>query len=67
MDFFYLMFQKQVKVLLNGYGMGRYKKDEVYVIVKKDLQILFDYLEVKLFVMGQEFIFVDVLVFGYLV
>ena len=66
-NFFFPMFQKQVKVLLNGHGMGRHKKDEVYAIAKKDLQTLSDYLEAKPFFMGQEPTQVDASVFGYLV
>lgn len=65
-DFFYSMLQKQTKASLNGHGMGRHKKDEVYVIAKKDLQTLSDYLEAKPFVMGQEPTLVDASVFGYL-
>ena len=60
------MFQKQLKASLNGHGMGRHKKDEVYAIAKKDLQTLSDYLETKPFVMGQEPTQVDASVFGYL-
>lgn len=65
-DFFYSMLQKQTKASLNGHGMGRHKKDEVYVIAKKDLQTLSDYLEAKPFIMGQEPTLVDASVFGYL-
>lgn len=65
-DFFFTIFQKQSKTLLNGHGMGRHKKEEVYAIAKKDLQTLSDYLEAKPFVMGQEPTLVDASVFGYL-
>jgi len=64
--FLFPVFQKQSKALLNGHGMGRHKKDEVYAIAKKDLQTLSDYLEAKPFVMGQDPTQVDASVFGYL-
>lgn len=65
-DFFFPIFQRGSIGLLNGHGMGRHKKDEVYSIARKDLQTLSDYLEAKPFVMGQEPTLVDASVFGYL-
>ena len=65
-DFFFSMFQRTCKEQLNGHGMGRHKKEEVYSIAKKDLQTLSDYLDVKPFVMGQEPTAVDATVFGLL-
>ena len=65
-DFYFSIFQRGVKAQLNGHGMGRHKKDEVYSIAKKDLQTLSDYLDAKPFVMGQEPTIVDASVFGLL-
>lgn len=65
-DLFFSMFQRTTKEYLNGHGMGRHNKEEVYSIAKKDLQTLSDYLDVKPFVMGQEPTTVDASVFGLL-
>lgn len=66
-DFFFSIIQGRVKRQLDGHGIGRHSKDEVYSIARKDLQTLSDYLEAMPFVMGQEPTLVDASVFGYLV
>ena len=65
-NLFVSMFQRSLKAQLEGQGMGRHKKDEIYSIARKDLQTLSDYLDAKPFVMGQDPTLVDASVFGFL-
>jgi len=65
-DFMFSILQRSVKRALDGHGIGRHSKAEVYAIARKDLHSLSDYLEAKPFVMGQEPTLVDASVFGYL-
>ena len=65
-DFIVSLVQRGAKRTLDGHGIGRHSKEEIYAIARKDLQTLSDYLEAKPFVMGEEPTLVDTSVFGFL-
>lgn len=51
---------------LEVYEIGKYNKEEIYVIGEKDFCVLLVFLGDKEFFMGLEFIIIDCMVFGLL-
>jgi len=56
--------KQRVKQYLNGHGMGRHSKDEIYDIAFRDLEAASGILGDKLFIMGDKPTLVDAAAFG---
>ncbi len=61
-----LMAQKNMKDALDGHGMGRHSRDEIYEMANQDLKAVADYLADKPYLMGDQPCTVDATLFSFL-
>jgi len=60
------MFQRKMRANLDGHGLGRHSKDEIYSIAENDLKAVSDLLGDKSYLLGEEPSTYDCAVFGLL-
>ena len=58
--------RREIARNLNGHGIGRHTRDEVYAIGKRDIQAISDFLDDKPFLMGEQVTSLDATGYGFL-
>ncbi len=60
-----MLAQKNIKTGLDGHGMGRHSREEIYEMANQDLKAVVDFLEDKPYLMGDKISSVDASLFAF--